>query len=131
MLDISDFENGQRRKLNASFIFAVGSVQISYLTKTVKNTHTCKYCYKEHLLEYQIQKNLTYHLVYKCPFRKGNKKYQVAEFLSYVPNLNIPAYPSYKSHKDFYMKIDSNYLVRDKEAQSKGQAETQLCVFGK
>lgn len=65
-------------------------------------THICKYCKEEHLLEYQVQKNNSKHLVYKCPKRKGNHKYKAAGYLPYVPNLPIKESPAYKSNKQYY-----------------------------
>lgn len=50
----------------------------------------CKRCSSWHPLEYQIQKNKTIHLVYRCINRK-NKKF-AAEFLPFENNLPIPSY---------------------------------------
>lgn len=58
------------------------------------NNHTalCRKCGQWHKLEYQIQKNNTKHLVYRCVNKKGKK--QAAEFLSFIDNLPIPSYHS-------------------------------------
>ena len=46
----------------------------------------CKYCFKEHSLQYLDSINGTQHLIYRCT----NRKKKTTVFLTYIPNLDIP-----------------------------------------
>lgn len=63
---------------------------------TVPNLkHNCKFCFKDHPLEYRIQSNSTQHLVYKCTARKQTR----VVYLSFIPNLDIPSFKTSKALK--------------------------------
>lgn len=51
----------------------------------------CRKCYRMHKLEYQVQRNGTKHLVYRCTNTK--KKYlHATEYLTFIENLPIESY---------------------------------------
>lgn len=57
----------------------------------IRKTAFCKKCTHWHPLEYQVQRNGTKHLVYRCDSRK-RKVLRATEFLPFVPGLSIPVY---------------------------------------
>ena len=58
----------------------------------MKTEKQCKLCGKMHPLEYQIQKNNTKHLVYRCPFRKQKFVNKAVEFLPMREGLPISSF---------------------------------------